>query len=296
MARIVVAGASGLTGLALVQRLAGEHEVIAVARRAAPEGLPRGVAWLTADVGAPGWSEVLPNRYDAVFALFQSPDFRDFPARANDVFRTNVGGLQELLGHAGRADAKRFVFTSTGGLYAASEQPLTEDSPLTTAGPLGFYLTTKRCGELLVESHASLFSTLIVRPFFIYGPGQATGMLLPRLIDSVRSGKPLGLQGRDGLSINPIHASDAAALLANALPDGATGVVNLAGPEAASLRRIGGIIGERLGIAPRFDVNESAAAPFVVADIAKMQAMLGAPKIGLEEGIATMLADGAPSR
>ena len=196
MARIVIAGASGLTGLALTRCLAAaDHEVIAVARRAAPPGLSPNVQWISADVSAPGWTAALPAQYDAVYALFQSPDFRDFPAKATDVFQTNVAGLQELLGHATNAACNRFVFTSTGGLYAPSPEPLVEDALLTTAGPLGYYLTTKRCGELLVESYASQFSTLITRPFFIYGPGQAGGMLMARLIQSVSQTTGIALSG-----------------------------------------------------------------------------------------------------
>ncbi len=289
MARVLIAGASGLTGMALVRHLADEHEIVAMARRTAPAGLPTSVTWISADIGSPGWTSALPSAFDAVYALFQSPDFRDFPAKAADVFRTNVGGLQELLDHAKTAGATRFVFTSTGGLYAPSDAPLTEDMPLTTGGPLGYYLTTKRCGELLVEAYASQFATLIVRPFFIYGPGQSAGMLMPRLIDSVRSGKPLGLQGNNGLSINPVHADDAARLLAAALKPEANGIVNLAGPETVSLRVIGETIGRLTGREALFDVNTAVAAPVVVADLAHMKTMLGTPLIRIADGLASMI-------
>jgi UDP-glucose 4-epimerase len=289
MARIVIAGASGLTGLTLTQRLSADHEVIAVARRRAPADMLANVQWISADVSAPGWTAALPAQYDAVYALFQSPDFRDFPARASSVFATNVSGLQELLDHAQRAGCGRFVFTSTGGLYAPSPAPLTEESPLTTAGPLGYYLATKRCGELLVESYASQFSTLITRPFFIYGPGQSAGMLMPRLIQSVREGKAIGLQGADGLSINPIEVEDAARLLAAALAPSITGILNLAGPQSVSLRQVGEIIGAALDKVPAFDANNEQQPPIVVADITRMSAALGASTIMPAEGLYRMI-------
>jgi UDP-glucose 4-epimerase len=289
MARIVIAGASGLTGLALTRRMCADHEVIAVARRAAPTGLSPNVKWLCADVSTSGWTSALPAQYDAVYALFQSPDFRDFPAKAADVFQTNVAGLQELLDHATRAACKRFVFTSTGGLYAPSPAPLGEDAPLTTAGPLSFYLTTKRCGELLVESYATQFSTLITRPFFIYGPGQAHGMLMARLIQSVREGKAIGLHGPNGLSINPIDVEDAARLLAAGLDAAVTGTLNLAGSKVISLRQIGEIIGKAVSKEPVFDVNINAVAPTVIADISAMSAKLGAPLVAPAEGLRRMI-------
>jgi UDP-glucose 4-epimerase len=289
MARILVAGASGLTGLALVRQLADEHDVIAVARRPAPEGLPASVRWISANVGEKGWTDTLPSKINSVAALFQSPEFRDFPAKAGLVFDTNVGGLQELLTYSARSGVERFVFTSTGGLYAQSGKVLTEDSALTTAGPLGYYLTTKRCGELLVEAYAGLFSTLTLRPFFIYGPGQAAQMLMPRLIDSVKAAKPIGLQGPAGLSINPIHVDDASQLIVRSLQTDVTGVINLAGPEVATLRRIGELVGQLSGVAPVFDVNDKVAAPFVVAETNRMNAALGKASIGLAAGLATMV-------
>jgi UDP-glucose 4-epimerase len=285
MARIVIAGASGLTGLALTRLLAGSHEVIAVARRPAPDGLPHSVTWVSADVSQVGWTSALPAQYDAVYALFQSPDFRAFPEKASAVFTTNVSGLQELLSHAHSAGANRFVFTSTGGLYAASEGPIAEDASLTTAGPLGFYLTTKRCGELLVESYSGLMSTLIVRPFFIYGPNQSASMLIPRLVQSIKEGKALALQGDNGLSINPIYVDDAAFLLSRALDTSKNGVVNLAGPESVSLREIGNLIGTMIGVEPVFTRTPDTKAPAVISDNARLEILLGKPQTRVDTGL-----------
>jgi UDP-glucose 4-epimerase len=288
MARIVVAGASGLTGLALAKRLSKEHEIFAVSRRAGPSEISSAMTWIEADVGKPGWVSILPAQYDAVYALFQSSDFRDFPAKSQSVFDTNVAGLQALLNHARGAGANRFVFTSTGGLYAPSTGLLTEDMSLTTSGPLGYYLTSKRCGELLVESYSGLMSTLVVRPFFIYGPGQTAGMLMPRLVQSVRDGNPIGLQGENGIEINPVHVDDAARLLARALSPDAKGFVNLAGPERISLRKIGEIIGRATGCKPVFDMVQNSTAPVVVSDNSRLSVQLGQPVVGVEAGLASI--------
>jgi nucleoside-diphosphate-sugar epimerase len=252
MARIIIAGASGLTGLALTRLLSHEHEVVAVARRAGPDDLKKSVQWVEADVGKADWVSSLPAKYDAVYALFQSPDFRDFPGSASAVFNTNVAGLQALLDHA----------------------------PAAGAG--------KRCGELLVEAYANLMSTLVVRPFFIYGPEQAAGMLMPRLVQSVRDGKGIGLQGENGLEINPIHVDDSARLLARALSAEHKGIVNLAGPQRISLRQIGETIGNAIGKQPVFDLVPNSTAPVVVSDNSRMVTMLGNPEISAEMGIAAM--------
>lgn len=283
MGRIVIAGASGLTGLALTRLLGASHEVFAIARRPRPPGLPESVRWIEGDIGK-GVPAGMPERYDGIYALFQSPDFRNFPDAAPSVFQTNVGGVQALLDHARRAGARRFVFTSTGGLYAPKATDLVETDPVTTAGGLAYYLATKRCAELLVETYAKEFSTLIVRPFFIYGPRQSNDMLVPRLRDSVSGGRAIKLQGRDGLAINPVHVDDAARLLGEALSASVEGVLNLAGPQVVTLRQIGVRLGAVLGCEPVFEADEAAAPPRVVASLERLGQTLGMPRIGFDEG------------
>jgi UDP-glucose 4-epimerase len=289
METVLVVGASGLTGAKLIGRIAASARVIGISR-SAPVDLPPLAKWLPTDIGEPDVQAALPARIDAVYVLAQSPDFRRFPDQAENIFRVNVAATARLLDYARRAGARLFVYASSGGLYASSPAAITEDHPLRIGGPLGYYLATKRASELLVESYQSLITTVIVRPFFIYGPGQNITMLLPRLLASVREGRPIALAGRDGLMINPIHVDDAARLLAAALDARGHTLVNLAGSETASLRSIGEELGRIVGRPAMFEIDDSVPSPSMVADVTRLAKVLGTAEIGLARGLATLAA------
>jgi nucleoside-diphosphate-sugar epimerase len=229
----------------------------------------------------------LPEKIDAVVYLAQSSRFREFPETAEDVFQVNTAQVLSLLDYARRAGATNFVYASTGGVYAPSTEPLTETSPL--AEPMGFYPASKRAAEVLAEAFAPYMHVALLRYFFIYGAGQKREMLIPRLVDSVREGRLVALQGEDGLRINPVHASDAARATAAALRLEESATVNIAGPETLSLRQMCGIIGEETGRSPSFDVQPAAAAPRMTADTMRMQTLLTAPTRTFRSGVRDLL-------
>jgi dihydroflavonol-4-reductase len=68
------------------------------------------------------------------------------------LFRTNVEGLRHVLDAAADADLRRFVFTSTIGTIALSEngRPVTEDEPFNWADKGGGYIRSRVAAEQLV--------------------------------------------------------------------------------------------------------------------------------------------------
>lgn len=286
MSRLLVTGASGLLGARFVALAASQgHEVYAVGR-SAPEPPQPNVRPIAMDLACPLDRSALPPQIDAVLHLAQSRRFREFPDGAGDVFAVNVARTAELLDYAHGAGATHFVLASTGGVYAPSAEPLTEDSALATKP--GFYPASKLAAELLAHPYAGLMTVAILRFFFIYGAGQGSDMLMPRLVASVREGRPIQLQGDDGLSLNPVHVDDAAAavLAATQMEEGAT--VNVAGPSTVTLREIAGLIGAELGVEPRFELDEGSA-PSLVADTARMRRVLAEPRTDLQAAIGELL-------
>ena len=284
--KIVVTGAAGLLGAHLLPVLA-EHEVHALSRTPLEGAGPHVVPHSFDLEQRPDW-DALPLDIDAVIYLAQSPHFRLFPERAADVFAVNAGEVVRAVDYARRAGAKRFIFTSTGGVYRPSPAPLREEDPTGSTGELGFYVTTKLCAESVLMDYAKHLDVTILRPFFIYGAGQKRDMLMPRLADRIRKGEPVMLQGEDGLAANPVHASDAAQAVAAALGLSGSHVVNVAGPEVLSLRAIAETIGQRLGVAPRFE-SAGGTAPSSVADIARMTSLLWEPRARFAERVGEIL-------
>jgi nucleoside-diphosphate-sugar epimerase len=230
---------------------------------------------------ASNWSEeILPKKIDVIIHLAQTRNFRNFPNNAIEIFKVNIESTARLLDYAKRAGVKKFIYTSSGGVYGAGVKPLKESDQIVSAGELGYYLGSKACSEILVQSYSSLFQVVVLRPFFIYGPEQDRNMLIPRLMDSISSCKLITLQGESGIHINPIHVEDAGAAVVASLTLEESGIFNLAGPDIFSIRTICESMGKYLKKKPNFKVLPGYQKN-LIGDISNMKLKLISPKINL---------------
>lgn len=270
----VVTGASGLIGRHLVKALAGREEVWATSRNVAGHAFADGVRAIEWDLRHSEPPATLPQRVDTVFHLAQSDGYRDFPEQAGDVFDVNVASTARLLEWSRRRGVTRFVLASSGGVE----------------GGRGFYVASKRSAELLAASYEGIFTVIIVRFFFVYGRGQRATMLIPRLVDCVRQGRPVRLDGRDGMRLNPLHVTDAAAALqrVTALADSQT--LDLAGPDVLTIRGISELIGAFVRRAPVFERGQAAPRD-LVGDIQQMSERLRAPVVPFAKGVEELCHD-----
>jgi UDP-glucose 4-epimerase len=288
MAEVLVTGATGLLGSKVVEVLAGEHRVTALARRHPPTTAP--ARWLVHDLARPDLPEEMPAGIDVVIHLAQSRRFREFPEGAADTFAVNVASTARLLDWAVGAGARRFVLASTGGVYSPASAAHREDEPTPPDGIPSFYAASKLAAELVARSYGSLLTVCVLRPFFVYGRGQDRGMLLPRLADRVKAGEPVVVDGHDGMQFNPVHVSDAARAVVAATEVRESCVVNVAGPEVLSLRRAVELIGAHLGTEPKVEVRPGSVAVDVIGDTGRMEALLARPATVLAEAVAEVCA------
>lgn len=272
----ILFGASGLIGTHLMPFLQKKYTVETIGRHNTNS--------YSLDLEREWSITTLPSRIDSVVYLAQSEKFRDFPESAESVFRVNTLSLLRAFDYARRAGARTFVYASSGGVYGSSPEVCDEDAPACPHGELGFYLGTKMCGEIIAENYTPYMNVVVLRPFFVYGPGQRKDMLIPRLVERVRNGQPIQLAGEDGLHINPTYVEDAARAIQQALTVDTSCKVNIGGPEILSLRRIGEHIGEALGKEVRFERTDGAPAR-IVGSIEKMSRMLWQPRVSFAEGI-----------
>jgi len=187
-------------------------------------------------------------------------------------------------GHAARvARADRFVFASSGGVYAAGPGKRAESEPL---APGNFYLATKFGGELLTAAYRSFFNVICLRLFFAYGRGQVHSMFVPDLVRRVIAGEPVRLYGSEGLKANPIHVSDAAVAFQRALAIDGSYAINIAGPEVLTMRRMVQLIGNNVSRTPLLEEVGPAGTRDLVADTSLMERLLGPPTAQFEERIA----------
>jgi nucleoside-diphosphate-sugar epimerase len=272
---ILITGTDGLLGKQVANScIRMGFQVYGVVRRMGYQD--RGIAYIALDLSN-SWSlDVLPSKIDVVVHLAQSNRFRDFPEGAEDLFGVNVATTAKLLNYTLKAGGTHFIYASTGGVYLPDSGQLNEDSRIHEPGRLGAYFGTKICGEILVHSYSSFMTTTILRPFFIYGRGQKRDMLLPRILDRVKAGHAIQLQGGDGIRINPVHVDDAAEAIMAAIDSPLSAVVNIAGPEVLSIRQVAEGFGAYLNRPPVFELL-SGKPHDLIADISLMRLKLYEP-------------------
>jgi nucleoside-diphosphate-sugar epimerase len=188
---ILVTGAAGFIGTALVESLR--------ARQVAVRALVRGAA-----ADAPGVRTVivpdLPSHSDwrpvveGVSAVVHLAGVAHRRAGALAYETGNVLATERLAAAAARAGVRRFVFVSSAKASGESSggRPLSEDDP---ADPRDDYARSKLEAErrLLAVAAKSRLEAVILRPPLVYGPGaKANFLALLRLVDR---GVPLPVAG-----------------------------------------------------------------------------------------------------
>lgn len=190
--RIFITGASGFIGGAIARALGEEHEILAMSRSDASDVVIKqlGVLPVRCDLTTlePG---DIPN-CDAVVhcaAYVESWGTREL------TYRINVDGTRRTLAAAHAAGAQRFLHMSTEAVLWKGQNlnDVNEDHPYPDSTPY-LYAETKAEAEKLVRSvDQDQFETMILRPRFVWGPGDQT--LAPEIAAMVEKGGFVWLDG-----------------------------------------------------------------------------------------------------
>jgi UDP-glucose 4-epimerase len=141
--KIFVTGGAGYIGSATAEALLKEghsvtvYDSLVTGYRAA---VPVGATFIQADLADSTslGQALLAGKYDAVmhFAAFiEAGESMKDPGK---FFKNNLANSLQLIEAATRAGVSRFVLSSTAAVYASSDLPLSEDSPLDPANAYGF--------------------------------------------------------------------------------------------------------------------------------------------------------------
>jgi nucleoside-diphosphate-sugar epimerase len=205
-----------------------------------------------------------------------------FPDGAADLFAVNTASTAALLEHARRSGATRFVFASSASVYGLGDAAWSEDdAPAAT----DFYSATKLAAERLVGAYRGELGTTIMRLVAPYGPGQRNRMI-PRLVASVREGRPVQLNAGGRPRMNPIYVDDVVHVIERALESDGNHVVNVAGDDAMTIRELAEAIGAAVGSEPVFEERDAVSGD-VVADNRRMRDVFRLDSlVRLEDGLA----------
>jgi nucleoside-diphosphate-sugar epimerase len=248
--RILMTGGSGFVGSALGPRLvAAGHELFCVCRPGSSVGFGETVVW---KAESPVGRE-FPGSIEVVIHLAQSRRYRHFPADSREMFDVNVGMTMSLLQWAAQSKVKQFCLVSSGTVYEPFTGSLQEDAAV---APRGFLGASKLASEIIARPFSGMFKLSILRLFFPYGPGQRD-RLIPDLIRRIRCGEAVQVTANgEGMRLVPTFVEDIADVCLASVESSWTGTVNVATPEALSIRKIAGLIGQRLGVQPKLEVVE----------------------------------------
>ena len=286
MSKILITGATGFIGSTLIKHLKGRHEMILVSRRRSDIHTEIGIERFAADLSEPLDFSNMPDKVDSIIHLAQSNFYRQFPDKAEDIFNVNVQGTFRLLQYAKHAKAESFIFASTGNVYGYGPKPFLETDAV---NPSDFYGVSKRVGELLLQSYKSFFRTVIFRFFTVYGPGQHK-MLIYSLLEKVRKGETITIEGSPGLSVNPIYIGDAVRVFDSALHQSVSGVFNVAGDEVVTIQDIVGIIEEVLEKKASIQHTKNHRSSNLVGENTRMKEVLNVfPETPLRAGLRKIL-------
>jgi UDP-glucose 4-epimerase len=140
--RIFVTGGAGYIGSSTTQRLleAGHqvtvYDSLVTGHRPA---VPQGAKFVQADLGESAkLKAALGNRaYDAVLHFAAFAEAGESMQAPGKYFHNNLSLSLDLIEACVRAGVGRFVLSSTAAVYASSDAPLSEDSPLEPANVYG---------------------------------------------------------------------------------------------------------------------------------------------------------------
>lgn len=176
MYKSIVTGAHGFIGSHLVKRLEQEgHEIIKI-----PYQQLDSFHYLK------GLCEQINPNY-----IFHLASYGNMSGQNDDdeTVMANIVRTWTLLKATKEANYKMFIHVSTSSVYGKTSKAMHEQD---TIRPMTLYAATKASAEYLCRAFRKKYKKMIVsvRPFSVYGPGEAKHRFIPTLINNAIDGKP----------------------------------------------------------------------------------------------------------
>lgn len=294
MNRVLVTGASGFIGAAIVQQLVSAHVPTAVLVR--PTSQPWRLGDRLRNLTVIEGSFHDPAGYETALADF-APDtvfhlawhgvgrkLRDDP----DQVRVNVPGTIDLFLAAARAGARSFIAAGSQAEYGPSDRRIDEAHP---TRPVTLYGAAKLATLTLLEQLAAAHAVRLawMRVFSVYGPQDDEGTLVSTLIRRLLAGeRPAVTSGRQLWDY--LYVDDAAAAFLAVARSDAAGVFNVGAGVAPPLRDTVTLVRDLVDPALDVGFGEVPLGPGAVTrlepDVSRLKAAAGwSPSVSLKDGL-----------
>jgi dihydroflavonol-4-reductase len=251
MSLVLVTGASGFIGAAVVRALLARGECVRVLMR--PSSDRRNVEGLAVEtrLGSLDEPDALAAAVEECRFLFHvAADYRLWVPDPEAMHRTNVEGTDRLMRAALAAGVERIVYTSSVAVIGLSHDgPSDEATPSRAEEMIGPYKRSKFLAEERVRALVAEkgLPAVIVNPSTPIGPRDVKPTPTGRMILEAATGR---MPGFVDTGLNVVHVGDVAAGHLLALDKGAIGERYILGGENMSLAQILAIVAEACGRKP----------------------------------------------
>ncbi|MEV6556757.1 NAD-dependent epimerase/dehydratase family protein [Nocardia sp. NPDC051756] len=217
--RVLVTGANGYLGGAVVEALRADgHDVVGLVHRARTR-VPHGVPVRAADLLDTEALSAALQGVDAVCHLAGLTRVRESFGDPLRFFEVNVGGTVSLLRAMGEAGVGKVVFASTASIYGTPErQPMGEELSDRPPHP---YAVSKQAAESAIAAQAATgrLAAVVLRLFNIAGGADPDPTrIVPRILAVAAGDSPCLAINGDGTAVRDyVHIGDAAKAFVAAL-------------------------------------------------------------------------------
>lgn len=262
--RVLVTGASGFLGQAVLRELVGGgHTAVGLVRSPAqvPEVTAAGATAVLGDVTQPSTLGPAVRGTDAVVHLAQARSGAEDEARA-----VRVEGARNLAKAARSAGTQRLILGSGYWVYRSNPGTITEESPLE---PIGLSKVNFDAEEVAREAaRDGGIQTIVVRPGMVYGDGSWFGEMLRELQDGTY--RYIG----DGANrLSPVARSDAGTAFRTLVEEGRSGETYLVVDDApVSTREFAEFVARTIRARPPGSIGLADAAKAWGSDLARLNA------------------------
>ncbi|KJK41236.1 NAD-dependent dehydratase [Lentzea aerocolonigenes] len=251
--KVVVTGATGNVGTALLRRLADEPDVQVhgISRRPPQDAPPyKGLDWTPVDIGQPGAEELLDIAFENADAVVHLAWLIQPSRDERELYRVSVAGSSRVFTAAAKAGVPHLVHMSSVGAYSPSRKDKRVDEGWPVDGVrTSFYSRHKAAVEHMLNQFETSMLISRPRPGLILQSEAGSeirdyflGGLVPKAL--FRHRIPI-LPLPSDLVLQFVHSDDVADALARILKQRLHGAVNLVAEPVVTPRVLAEVLGGR---------------------------------------------------